>query len=80
MKIHQYFSGHMTKVAAMSIYGKNTLKSSLQELLAVLGETLYEASETNYPGKLCANYHPGLTLTNFRQGQILPFWLLHGEM
>ena len=26
MKIHQYNAGHMTKMAAMPIYGKNTLK------------------------------------------------------
>ena len=26
MKIHQHFAGHMTKMAAMPIYGKNTLK------------------------------------------------------
>ena len=33
MKIHQYNAGHMTKMAAMPIYGKNTLKSSFQEPL-----------------------------------------------
>ena len=33
MKIHQHNAGHMTKMAAMSIYGKNTLKSSFQEPL-----------------------------------------------
>ena len=33
MKIHQDNAGHMTKVIAMSIYGKNTKKSSFQELL-----------------------------------------------
>ena len=26
MKIHQHNAGHMTKMAAMPIYGKNTLK------------------------------------------------------
>ena len=26
MKIHQHNAGHMTKMAAMSIYGKNTFK------------------------------------------------------
>ena len=26
MKIHQHNAGHMTKMAAMLIYGKNTLK------------------------------------------------------
>ena len=27
MKIHQHNAGHMTKLAAMHIYGKNTLNS-----------------------------------------------------
>ena len=26
MKIHQHFAGHVTKMAAMPMYGKNTLK------------------------------------------------------
>ena len=33
MKIHQDNAGHMTKIAAKLIYGKNTLKSSIQEPL-----------------------------------------------
>ena len=28
MKIHEHDAGHMTKMAAMPIYGKNNLKSS----------------------------------------------------
>ena len=33
MKIHQHNAGHMTKVAVIPIYGKNTLKSTFQEPL-----------------------------------------------
>ena len=33
MKIHQHHAGHMTKMAAMSIYGKHTLNSSFHEPL-----------------------------------------------
>ena len=45
MKIHQHNAGHMTKMATMPRYGKNTLKSSFQEPLPglIFGETLYEA-------------------------------------
>ena len=47
MKIHQYNAGHMTKIAAMPIYGKITLKILLsRNRWADFGETLYEASET----------------------------------
>ena len=44
MKIHQYVAGHMTKMAAMPIYGNNTLKIFF--FWAEFDETLREASET----------------------------------
>ena len=40
MKIYQHFAGHMTKMAAMPIYGKH-----FKNLLS-FDEILYEASET----------------------------------
>ena len=46
MKIHQHNSGHITKMAAMPIGGKNILEFSIQEPLGRFDETLYEASET----------------------------------
>ena len=47
MKIHQHNAGHMTKMAAMPIYGKNTLKIFFsRNHWADSDETLYEASET----------------------------------
>ena len=42
MKIHQHNAGHMTKMAAMPIYGKNTLKNHWADF----DETMYEASDT----------------------------------
>ena len=44
MKIIQHFAGHMTKMAVLPIYGKNTLKIFFP--VADFDETLYEASET----------------------------------
>ena len=47
MKIHQLCAGHMTKMAAMPIYGKNCLKNLLsRNHLADFDETYFEASET----------------------------------
>ena len=47
MKIHQHNAGHMTKMAAMPISGKNTLKNLFsRNHWADFDETLYEASET----------------------------------
>ena len=48
MKIHQHNAGHMAKMAAMPIYGKNTLKSNLlsRKHWTDFGETLNDASET----------------------------------
>ena len=43
MKIHQHFAGHITKMAALRIYGKNPVS---RNHLADFDETLYEASET----------------------------------
>ena len=42
MKIHQHNAGHMTKKAAMPIYGKNTLKNlPFRNYRADFDETLY---------------------------------------
>ena len=53
MKIHQHNAGHMTKIAAMPMYGENTLKIFFP---GTTGLTLYEVSETltlYYLCKLC---------------------------
>ena len=47
MKIHQDNAGHMTKMAAMPIFGKKHFKNLISRIyLADFDETLYEASET----------------------------------
>ena len=47
MKIHQHFAGHVTKMAAMPIYGKNTLKIFFPRTTGqILMKTLCEALET----------------------------------
>ena len=60
MKIYQHFAGHMTKMAAMPIYGKNTLKiffpGTTRQILKKLCMKLFI---------ICANYDPGLTSTYF---------------
>ena len=46
MKIHQHNAGHITKMAAMPIYGKKNFKNLSWNHWADFNETLYEASET----------------------------------
>ena len=46
MKIHQDNACHITKMAAMSVYGKNTQNIISRNHWADFYETLYEASET----------------------------------
>ena len=66
LKIHQHFAGHMPKMAAIPIYGKNTLKINLlfRNHWADFDEALYEASGFK-PVIIFANYDPGFTLANF---------------
>ena len=40
MKIHIHNAGHMNKMAAMPIYGKNLLKSSFQEIMGLFRRNL----------------------------------------
>ena len=40
MKIHQHNAGHMTKMAAMPIYGKNSLEFSFQEPIVCMAVSL----------------------------------------
>ena len=75
MKIHQPNAGHMTKMAAMPIYGKNPLS---RNHWADFDETLYKVSET-YALYYCANYDPGLTLTYFTARSNLQLRLYMGK-
>ena len=65
MKIHQHNAGHLTKMAAMPIYGKNTLKILFP---GTTGPTLMKLCmkyQRPKPFIICANYDPGSTLTYF---------------
>ena len=55
---------HMTKMAAMPIYGKNFKKSA--------------SPEPN--GRVCSNDESGLTLTYFKARSNLSLMLLYGKM
>ena len=65
MKIHQHFAGHITKMAAMPIYGKNTLKIFFPGTSGQILMKLCVKHQRPKPFIICANYDPGLTLTYF---------------
>ena len=65
MKIHQYNAGHMTKMAAMPIYGKNTLKVFFLGTTGLILMKLCIKNGTPRPFIFCSNYNPGLTVTYF---------------
>ena len=64
MKIHQDNAGHMTKMAAMPIYGKNTLMffPGTTGLILIKFGMKHQRSK---PFIFCSNYDPWLTLTYF---------------
>ena len=62
------WSGHMTKMATMPIYGKN-LKNLFRNQKADDLETWYAASGA----RVCSNDDPGLTLTYFTARSNLVF-------
>ena len=66
MKIHQHNAGHMTKMAAMPICDKNTLKIFFPGTNGVILMKLCMKHQRPKPFIIiCANYDPGLTLTYF---------------
>ena len=65
--------GHMTKMAAMTIYGKNLKNLLLWNQKAVDFETCYSAWVLKYY-QVYSNDHPGLTLTYFMaRSNLLPY-------
>ena len=64
MKIYSNKFGHMTKMAAMTIYGKNPSKIFLQNHQADCLETWYVALGLG-PIIICSNDDPGMTMTYF---------------
>ena len=65
MKIHQHFAGHMTKVAAMPIYCKNSLKIFFPGTTGQILTKLCIKYQRPKPFIICANYDTGLILTYF---------------
>ena len=65
MKIHQHNAGHMTKMAAMPIYGKNTLKIFFPGITGPIFIKLCMTHQRPKPFIICADYDTGLTLTYF---------------
>ena len=80
MKIHQHFAGHMTKMAAMPIYGKNTLKIFFPGTTGQILMKLCMKHQRPKPFIIGANYDPGLTFTYFTARSILQLRLLHRKM
>ena len=58
MKIHQDNAGHMTKMAAMPIYGKNTLKIFFSGTTGLILMKLCMKKQRHKPFKFCPNYDP----------------------
>ena len=65
MKIYQHFAGQMTKMAAMPIYVKSTLKIIFPGTTGQILMKLCMKHQRPKPFIICANYDPGLTLTYF---------------
>ena len=65
MKNHQHLAGHMTKMAAMPINGKNTLRTFFPGTTGQILMKLCMKHQRHKPFIICANYDPWLTLTYF---------------
>ena len=57
MEIHQHFAGHMTKMAAMPIFGKNTLKIFFPGTTWQILMKLCMKHQESEPFIICANYN-----------------------
>ena len=65
MKIHQHNAGHITKIAAMLLSGKNTLKIFFPVTTGLILMKLCMKHLRPKPFIFCSNYDPGLILTYF---------------
>ena len=61
MKIHQHFAGHMTKMAVLPIYGKNTKKIFFQGTTGQILMNVCMKHQRPKPFIIYANYDSGLT-------------------
>ena len=65
MKILQHFAGRMTKMAAMPMYGINTLKIFFPGTTGQILMKLCLKHQRPKPFIICATYDSGLTSTYF---------------
>ena len=65
MKIYQYDAGHMTKVAAMPTYGKNTSKIFFSGTSGPISAKLGMLHQGLLSIIVCSNDDPGVTLIYF---------------
>ena len=79
MKIHQHNTGLMTKMAAMPIYGKNTLKIFFPGTTGLILMKLCMKYQRPKSFVICANYDPWLTLTYFTARLNLQLMLYKGK-
>ena len=79
MKIHQHYAGHMTKMAAMPIYAKNTLKILFPGTTVPISMKVCMKYQRPKPFIISANYDPGLTLTYFTARSNLQLRLYMGK-
>ena len=63
MRMHHHFAGHMTKMAAMPIYGNNTLKIFFPGTTKQILMKLCMMHQSPKPFIICSNYDPGFTIT-----------------
>ena len=65
MKIYQHDAGHMTKMAATPIYGKNPSKIFFLGTGGPISTKLGMLHRGLHPIIVCSNDDPGVTLTYF---------------
>ena len=65
MKIYQHDAGHMTKMAATPIYGKNPSKKFFSGTGRPISTKLSMLHRGLQPIIVCSNDDPGVTLTYF---------------
>ena len=79
MKSHQHNTGHMTKMADMPIYGKNTLKILFPGTIGAILMKLCMKYQRPKIFIISANYDTGLTLTYFTARSNLQLRLYMGK-
>ena len=73
-KVYIIGPGHMTKMASMTIYGKNPLKVVFSTIISQNTLKLDRKQEGLKPYKSYINDDPGLTLTYFTRSNLVFEW------